>query len=62
MYTNEHQKCQLESYKRELESKKFELVTLKAMVAQEKDSSLRNAHEECNRADALERELQMVRK
>ena len=61
MYTNEHQKCILESYKKELESKKFELVTLKAIVAQRKDSSMRNADEERNRADALERELQMVR-
>lgn len=60
MYTNEHQKCQLESYKRELEAKKFELVTLKAMVAQKKDSSMRNADVERNRADALERDLQMV--
>ena len=61
MYTNEHQKCILESYKKELKSKKFELVTLKAIVAQRKDSSMRNADEERNRADALERELQMVR-
>ena len=60
MYTNEHQKCQLESYKRELEAKTFELVTLKAMVAQKKDSSMRNADVERNRADALERDLQMV--
>lgn len=60
MYTNEHQKCLLESYKRDLESKKFELVTLKATVAQKKDSSMRNADEERSRADALERELQMV--
>ena len=61
MYTNEHQKCRLESYKRELESKKFELVTLKAIAAQKKDYSVRNADEERSRADALERELQMVR-
>ena len=61
MYTNEHQKCILESYKKELESKKFELITLKAIVAQRKDSSMRNADEERNRADALEMELQMVR-
>jgi len=60
MYTNEHQKCLLESYKRELEAKKFELVTLKAIVTQKKDSSMRNADEERSRADALERELQMV--
>ena len=60
MYTNEHQKCLLESYKRDLESKKFELVTLKATVAQKKDTSIRNADEERSRADALERELQMV--
>jgi len=60
IYTNEHQKCLLESYKRELEAKKFELVTLKAIVTQKKDSSMRNADEERSRADALERELQMV--
>ena len=60
MYTNDHQKCLLESHKRELESKKFELVTLKAIVAQKKDSSVRNVEEERSRADALQRELQMV--
>lgn len=60
MYTNEHQKCLLESQKRELESKKFELVTLKAIVAQKKDSSVRNVEEERSRSDALQRELQMV--
>lgn len=60
MYTNEHQKCLLESHKRELESKKFELVTLKAIVAQKKDSSVRYVEEERSRADALQRELQMV--
>ena len=61
MYTNEHQKCLLETHKRELESKKFELVTLKALVAQKKESSMCSAEEEGSRADALERELQMVR-
>ena len=50
----------MESYKSELESKKFELVGLKATVAQKKDSSMRNTEEERSRADALERELQMV--
>lgn len=60
MYTNEHQKCLLESHKRELESKKFELVALKATVAQKNYSSLRSTEEERSRADALERELQMV--
>ena len=60
MYTNEHQKCLLESYKRELESKKFQLVALKATVAQKKDSSMCNAEDERSRADALERELKMV--
>lgn len=60
MYTNEHQKCLLESHKRELESKKFELVTLKAIVAQKKDSAVRYVEEERSRADALQRELQMV--
>ena len=60
MYTNEHQKCLLQSCKRDLECKKFELVALKATVAQKKDSSSNNAEKERSRADALERELQMV--
>ena len=60
MYTNEHQKCLLESSRRELESKKFELVALKATVAQERDSLTSNSAEEGNRANALERELRMV--
>ena len=60
MYTNEHQKCLLESYKRELDSKKFELVALKATLAQKKDSLMCDAETEVNRADALERELRMV--
>ncbi|XP_078383066.1 uncharacterized protein LOC144665664 isoform X1 [Oculina patagonica] len=59
MYTNEHRKCLLESYKKELESKKFELVALKAAVAQKNDSSMHSTEEERSRADALERELQM---
>ena len=60
MYTNEHQKCLLESYRREMESKKFELVALKAIIAQTKDSFMCNSAEESNRLNTLEREMRMV--
>ena len=60
IYTNKHQKCLLESYKREMESKKFELVALKATVAQKKDYLMTNSAEEVNRINFLERELRMV--
>ena len=60
MYTNAHQKCLLESYKKELESKKFELVALKATIPQNKDSLRSSTEEAVNRENTLERELRMV--
>ncbi|XP_022777745.1 uncharacterized protein LOC111319189 [Stylophora pistillata] len=59
MYTNEHQKCVIQSCRRELECKKFELVALKAAVSQKKDSLSSDIDKERSRPDALERELQM---
>ena len=43
-----------------MESKKFELVALKANIAQTKDSFMCNSAEESNRLNTLEREIQMV--
>ena len=60
MYTNEHQKCLLQSCKKELECKKFELVALKAALSQKKDSLSSDSDKERSRLDALERELHMV--
>lgn len=43
-----------------MESKKFELVALKANIAQTKDSFMCKSVEESNRLNTLEREIQMV--
>lgn len=61
MYTNEHQKCLLESHEKELESKKLEHVALKATLSQNKNSSMSDTEEAVNRQSALGRELRMVR-
>ena len=60
MYTNEHQKCSLESCKRELQAQKFELVSLKAAAAQDKGCTMSKKDEKHNRVDSLEQELRMV--
>ena len=43
-----------------MESKKFELVALKANIARTKDSFMCNSAEESNRLNTLKRELRMV--
>ena len=61
IYTNEHQKCLLESHEKHVESKTLELVALKAAISQRRDSLASKSHETVNRESALERELRMVR-
>ena len=61
IYTNEHQKCLLESHEKDVESKTLELVALKAAISQRRDSLASKSHETVNRESALERELRMVR-
>ncbi|XP_067045807.1 coiled-coil domain-containing protein 73-like [Acropora muricata] len=59
IYTNEHQKCLLESHEKDVESKTLELVALKAAISQRRDSLASKSHETVNRESALERELRM---
>ncbi|XP_015772463.1 PREDICTED: Golgi integral membrane protein 4-like [Acropora digitifera] len=59
IYTNEHQKCLLESHEKDVESKTLELVALKAANSQRRDSLASKSHETVNRESALERELRM---
>ena len=60
IYTNEHQKCLLKSYEKDIESKTLELVALRAAISQRRDSLASKSHETVNRESALERELRMV--
>ncbi|XP_068704441.1 rho-associated protein kinase 1-like [Montipora foliosa] len=58
-YTNEHQKCLLELYKKDVQSKTMELVALKATISQKRDSLASKTQDTVNRESASERELEM---
>ena len=62
MYANEHHTCLINSYKKELDLNRQELVKIKATRAKQLDSVMSAEHDKAYKYDSLEKELRMVRK
>lgn len=61
MYANEHHTCLINSYKKELDLNRQELVKIKATRAKQLDSVMSAEHDKAYKYDSLEKELRMVR-